>query len=608
MKEPHIEGPATHDDPEPCIDAREGGGEASAGARMGPVLSREIRSSRVPTPLTEAEGDTTRARQGKRWGGPARSETRGTCGTFLRENREIPVLPPADGAVGRAGKAKGQEPAMHGAGKSDRPVVPTKSPNKAGRPAAEAVEGRGLAKGNASGQNALRTQGREGASSALDRVREAAKRDRRQRFTALLHHVDVKRLHSAFRALKKDAAPGVDAVTWVQYSEALEENLQALHERLHGGRYRASPSRRVYIEKADGRQRPLGVAALEDKIVQRAVVEVLNAIYEVDFLGFSYGFRPGRSQHDALDALATGILRKKVNWVLDADIQGFFDTIDHGWLVKFIEHRIGDRRIVRLIQKWLNAGVMEDGAWTASEVGTPQGATVSPLLANIYLHYVFDLWAQRWRRQQARGEIIITRYADDFIVGFQLRGDAERFLAELRERFAKFRLELHPDKTRLLGFGRYALEDRRRRGLAGKPETFNFLGFTHISARTRAGAFLLRRRTMKQRLRAKLREVIEILRQRRHQPIPEQGRWLASVVRGHIAYYGVPTNWAALESFRSQVGKGWSRALRRRSQRSRLDWSRMGRLINRWLPSVRIAHPWPEQRFDVRTRGRSPVR
>lgn len=285
-----------------------------------------------------------------------------------------------------------------------------------------------------------------------------------------------------------------------------------------------------------------------------------------------------------------------------------FDTIDHGWLVKFIEHRIRDRRIVRLIQKWLNAGVVEDGAWTASEVGTPQGATVSPLLANIYLHYVFDLWAQRWRRRYARGDVIITRYADDFIMGFQLRGDAERFLAELRERLAKFGLELHPDKTRLLGFGRYAREDRRRRGVAGKPETFDFLGFTHISARTRRGAFLLRRRTMKHRLRAKLREVAAVLRQRRHQPIPEQGRWLASVVRGHIAYYGVPTNRAALDSFRSQAGKSWYRALRRRSQRTRLDWSRMGRLINRWLPSVRIAHPWPEQRFAVRTQGRSPVR
>jgi RNA-directed DNA polymerase len=326
MQEPHIEGVATHDDPAPCIDARKGGGEASAGARTGTVLSREIRSPRAPTPLSEAEGNTTPARQGECWGGPARSETRGTCGTFLRENREIPGPPAADGAAGRAEKAEGRTPAMDGPGKSDRPVVPAKSPNKAGRPAAEAMEGRGLAKGNAGGQNALRTQSRGGAPSALDRVREAAKQNKGQRFTALLHHVDVARLHAAFRALKKDAAPGVDAVTWEQYSAALEENLRALHERLHQGRYRARPSRRVYIEKADGRQRPLGIAALEDKIVQRAVVEVLNAIYEVDFLGFSYGFRPGRGQHDALDALATGILRKKVNWVLDADIRGFLDV------------------------------------------------------------------------------------------------------------------------------------------------------------------------------------------------------------------------------------------------------------------------------------------
>lgn len=609
MQEPHIEGLATRDGPEPCTESvRKGAGEASAGARTGPVWSREIRYSRAPTPLSEAEGNTDRARDGECSAGPARSETRRTCGTFLRENREIPVLPGAEAAAGRAGKAEGQEPAMHGAGKSDRLEVPTKSPNKAGRPAAEGMEGKSLAKGNAGGRNALRTQGRGSAPSELDRVREAAKRDKGQRFTALLHHVDVERLDAAFRALKKDAAPGVDAVTWEQYSEALEANLQALHERLHKGGYRARPSRRAYIPKADGRRRPLGIAALEDKIVQRAVGEVLNAIYEVDFLGFSYGFRPGRRQHDALDALATGIRRKKVNWVLDADIRGFFDGLDHGWVVKFIEHRIGDRRIVRLIQKWLSAGVMEGGEWTASEVGSPQGASISPLLANIYLHYVLDLWIQQWRRTRAHGDVVVVRFADDFIVGFQHRGDAVRFLAELRERLAKFQLELHPDKTRLIEFGRFAMSHRRRGGLSGKPETFNFLGFTHISARTRAGEFLLRRRTMKQRLRAKLKEVSEELRRRRHQPVPEQGRWLASVVRGHIAYFGVPTNRTALDSFRSQAGKSWYRALKRRSQRSRLDWPRMGRLINRWLPPVQIVHPWPQKRFDVRTQGKSPVR
>ena len=610
MQEPHIEGLATRDDPEPCIDSdREGAGEASAGARPGPVWSREITYSRAPTPLSEAEGHTDRARHGECSAGPARSETRGTGGTFLRENREIPVLPGAEAAPGRAGKADGRKPAMDGAGKSDRLDVPTKSPNKAGRPAAEEMEGRSLAKGKAGGQNALRTQGRGSASSALDRVREAAKRDKGQRFTALLHHVDAGRLDAALRALKKDAAPGVDAGTWEQYSEAREANLHARQERLHQGGYRASPSRRAYIPKADGRRRPLGIAVLEDKIVQRAVGEVLNAIYEADFLGFSYGFRPGRRQHDALDALATGIQRKHVHWVLDADLRGFFDSLSHGWLVKCIEHRIGDRRIVRLIQQWLSAGVMEDGAWTASEVGTPQGASISPLMANIYLHYVLDLWIQQWRRMRADGEVVVVRFADDFIVGFERRGDAGRFLTELRARLAKFQLELHPDKTRLIEFGRFAVAHHRGRGgLAGKPETFNFLGFTHISARNRVGWFLLRRRTMKQRLRAKLQEVADELRQRRHQPIPEQGRWLASVVRGHIAYFGVPSNRTALDSFRRQAGRSWYRALKRRGQRSRLNWTRMRRLINRWLPPVQIVHPWPQQRFDVRTRGKSPVR
>jgi group II intron reverse transcriptase/maturase len=438
-------------------------------------------------------------------------------------------------------------------------------------------------------------------------VREVARKDRNARFTALLHHVTVELLREAFHSLKKGAAPGVDGKTWVQYREDLQANLQDLHERLHRGTYRAKPSRRVYIPKADGRQRPLGVAALEDKVVQRAVAEVLNAIYEEDFLGFSYGFRPGRSPHDALDALATGIYRKKVNWVLDADIRGFFDTIDHGWLLRFLEHRIADRRVLRLIQKWLRAGVLEDGQWKAALEGTPQGATVSPLLANVYLHYAFDLWTQRWRERHASGEMIVVRFADDAVVGFQRQSDAVRFRRELEKRLRKFSLELNSEKTRLIRFGCFAAEERQKRGL-GKPETFNFLGFTHICGKSRTGKFVLVRRTMRQRLRAKLHEVRQELMLRRHMPIPEQGRWIGTVVRGYFAYHAVPTNVHALQSFRTQIERHWRLALRRRSQRDRTNWSRMRSLSQRWIPAPRIQHPWPTERFDVRTQGRSPVR
>jgi RNA-directed DNA polymerase len=396
---------------------------------------------------------------------------------------------------------------MHESGQSDSPVVPGKSPNKAGQPAAEGMEGRGLATGNSRQRTALRTQSRDGASSALARVREVAVRDRKVRFTALLHHVyDSARLEAAYFALKRTAAPGVDGETWQHYGEHLAGNLADLADRLKRGAYRAEPVRRVYIAKADGGRRPLGVPALEDKIVQRATVDVLNAIYESDFLGFSYGFRPGRGPHHALDALYVGLFRRRVNWVLDADIRGFFDALDHGWLVTFIEHRIADRRVVRLIQKWLNAGVLEDGTRTWSETGTPQGGSASPLLANVYLHYVFDLWVHRWRRTHARGDVLVVRYADDFIMGFQYRDDAERFLVALRERFAKFALELHPDKTRLLEFGTYAAEHRKQRGL-GKPDTFTFLGFTHICGTQRSGRFTVLRQTMRKRMQTKLREV-----------------------------------------------------------------------------------------------------
>lgn len=418
----------------------------------------------------------------------------------------------------------------------------------------------------------------------------------------------VDRLREAFQQLKRRAAPGIDGVSWEQYSVELEAHLRDLHERLHRGAYRARPSRRVYIPKADGRKRPLGIAAVEDKIVQRAVVEVMNTIYEQDFLGFSYGFRPGRSQHQALDALNAGIHLKKVSYVLDADIRGFFDAIDHGWLMKFVEHRIADRKILRLVRKWLTAGVIEEGAWTESKVGTPQGATISPLLANIYLHYVLDLWVQQWRTRHATGDMIIVRYADDFLVGFQRHADAVRFLEALRERLRRFSLELHPDKTRLISFGMFAAERRKERGLKGRPETFNFLGFTHICGRTRNGKFLLMRRTMRERLRAKLRELKGELMRRRHLPVPVQGKWLGQVVRGYYAYHAVPTNIHALQSFRTQVERHWHFALARRSQRGRPNWERMRELSQRWIPAPKILHPWPIERFNVRTQGRSRVR
>jgi RNA-directed DNA polymerase len=490
----------------------------------------------------------------------------------------------------------------NGFGKSDRPTVPEKSPNKAGQAAAEGTEGRGLAKGNLPEQNASRIQSRSNAPSALGRVRQAAAKDKKLRFTALLHHIyNLDTLRMAYFSLKKEAAPGVDGETWRHYGEELGTNLQDLSERLKRGAYRAKPVRRVYIPKADGRQRPLGVTALEDKIVQRAAVEVLNAIYETDFLGFSYGFRPGRSQHQALDALYTGLLTRKVNWVLDLDIRGFFDGLSHEWLVKFIEHRIADRRVVRLIQKWLNAGVLEDGKRIPVEEGTPQGGSASPLLANVYLHYVFDLWVQAWRRKRAHGDVIVVRFADDIVVGFHGKADAEQFRAELTERMKKFHLELHPEKTRLLEFGPYAIQNRQKRG-EGKPETFNFLGFTHICVKKRSnGMYTVLRQTIRKRMQAKLGEVKAELRRRMHDPIPEVGQWLRSVVGGHFRYYGVPMNRPALQTFRSQVGWHWYRTLSRRSQNGRLPLDRLRRLVARWLPPVRSYHPYPLRRMGVVT-------
>ena len=505
---------------------------------------------------------------------------------------------------------------MNGRGKSDSRVVPTKPPNngtappsQAGPQPTEVVEGRRLAKGNRHQQTMLRTQRRVGMPHELERIRQAATRDRKMQFTTLFHHVyRPSTLRSAYLGLNPKAAPGVDGVTWQQYGESLDLNLQDLSERLKRGAYRGKPTRRTYIPKADGGQRPLGVTALEDKIVQAALVRVLNAIYEVDFLGFSYGCRPGRSPHDALDALTVGLVRSKVNWVLSIDIHRFFDAMEHGWLVRFIEHRIADRRIVRLIRKWLTAGVLlEDGERIQSEVGSPQGASFSPLAANICLHYVLALWAHPWRQRYGQGDIRIVRYLDDMVVGFEKRHDAEQFLKVLSQRFAHFGLELHPTKTSLIEFGRFARERRQERGL-GKPKTFNFLGFTHLCGRSRTGAIRIERRTMAQRFRAKLAEIKAELRRRRHEPVPNQGAWLRSVLLGHYRYYGVPLNIKALQRFQMEASRLWQRSLSRRSQKGGVIWKRMNRLASKWLPAVRIYHPYPQERFGVMTPGRSPVR
>src|SRR5215471_5187637 len=484
---------------------------------------------------------------------------------------------------------------MHEPEKSHSVVVAGKPTNKAAWAVAEPVEPRTGTKGNADQQSTRRTQDRASVSQALERVRQAARQRKKERFTSLLHHIGPAMLRTAFYAIKRDAAPGVDGMTWGTYEQDLDRRIEDLYARVKRGAYRALPSRRSYIPKEDGSQRPLAVAGLEDKIVQRAVVAVLSAIYEEDFLGFSYGFRPGRSQHDALDALSYALLKKKVNFILDADIRGFFDNLDKSWLIKFVEHRVADPRILRLIQKWLKAGVMEEGEWSDPKTGSPQGSVISPLLANLYLHYAFDLWVNVWREKWAQGEVVVIRYADDTIVGFQYQTDADRFLENLRKRLAKFGLELHPDKTRRIEFGRFAEENRKRRG-EGKPDTFDFLGFTHISGKNRLGRFAVRRLTIRKRMRSKLREIKQQLRPRMHDPVPQTGEWLRSVVQGYFNYYAVPGNLDSLSLFRDRLLGTWWQTLCRRSQ-YRLPWKRMLKLGTRWLPSPHVLHPYPAVRF-----------
>jgi RNA-directed DNA polymerase len=487
---------------------------------------------------------------------------------------------------------------MHVSEESDSGAVPMNRLNKDGKPSAEGEEGRPLIKENTHQSSTPSTQSETRVSLGLAGVRKAAKDRKELKFTALLHHLTTGLLRDSFYALKRKAASGVDGVTWKEYEIGLEDRIADLHGRIHRGAYQAQPSRRVYIPKPDGRLRPLGIAALEDKVVQHAVVTILNQIYEEDFRGFSYGFRPGRSQHQALDALSVGISRKKVSWVLDADIRGFFDSLSREWLLKFIQHRVADTRILRLIQKWLNAGVMDEGEWKDTGLGTPQGSVISPLLANIYLHYVFDLWVEAWRQKCAQGEVMVVRFADDNVLGFQHKADADRFLVDFQNRLRKFGLELNPDKTRRIEFGRFAELSRLRRG-EGKPETFDFLGFTHISGKNRKGYFVVKRKTIGKRMRAKLEEIKTELQVRMHEPIAQTGKWLKSVVQGYFNYHAVPDNTDSLRVFRFRVTRLWRQVLIRRGQKHHLNWARMRRLEARWLPVPRVLHPYPGVRFSA---------
>jgi len=514
----------------------------------------------------------------------------------MHENRETSVAP--EESSGRSGKAKGRTPDMHAAEESDSGVVPMNQRNKSGRPPAEVGEGRPEIKENTAQSYTRPTQSGIRVSQGLNGVRQRAKENKQEKFTALLHHLTVDLLRESYLALQRRAAPGVDGETWQQYGTGLEDRLSDLHSRVHRSAYRAKPSRRVYIPKADGRQRPLGIAALEDKIVQQAVVTILNQIYEMDFQGFSYGFRPGRSPHQALDALHVGLMRRKVGWVLDADIRSFFDKMSHEWIMQFVQHRVADPRILRLIQKWLQAGVLEEGRWEETTEGTPQGAVISPLLANVYLHYVFDLWVEAWRKKVARGQVIVVRYADDLVVGFQYRADAELFLQQFRERLAKFGLELHPEKTRVLEFGRFAAENRRRRG-GKKPETFTFLGFVHYCGTGPKGRFMIWRETANKRMVAKLKQIKLTLRRRMHESLPQVGAWLRRVLQGFYRYHAVPGNLRAMNVFRRRLQRLWRGVLRRRSQRAIAGWRRIAQLSARWLPIPRVLHPYPQFRFDA---------
>ena len=476
---------------------------------------------------------------------------------------------------------------------SDADMVPEKSAKTWVMPV-ESTEGRSAAEGKSVSRNAPRAQDREGAPTQVERIGQRAKERKGERFENLLSAIKAPLLKEAYQRLRKDAASGVDAVTWEEYGEALDVRVLDLQDRIHRGSYHPQPVRRVHIPKGDS-TRPLGIPTLEDKVVQQAARMVLEPIYEREFLGFSYGYRPRRSPHKALTAVAE-LISRKTSWVLDADIRSFFDTIDHEWMRQFIEHRIGDKRMVRLLMKWLHAGVMEDGKLHEVEAGTPQGGIISPLLANLYLHYVLDLWVNQWRKRHARGEVYIVRYADDLVMGFQYEQDARAMREALATRLAKFGLELHSEKTRVIRFGRFALEGARAEGRR-RPETFDFLGFTHIAGTSRHGKFLLKRRTSRKKRKAKLALLSEEIRARRHWPLRAQHKWLARVLHGHYRYYGVPTNSLALHQFRERVRVTWHRQLQRRSQRAHWNRAQLTKFEKHFpLPPPRLHHPWPNLR------------
>lgn len=511
-----------------------------------------------------------------------------------RKPGDLDARPPQGGH-----QREGQKPQAAGVGveESDTLVVPTcKKPAKTRVTPVESVEGRSVAKGKPGAAGASPTQGGQDVYVHLHRVGERAKAHKEERFNNLFSHLTVPLLREAYHRLQRGASAGVDGTTWAEYGENLEKGLAGLQDRLHSGRYEPLPVRRVFIPKGDGRMRPLGIPSLEDKIVQQAVRMLVEPVYEAEFLGFSHGFRPGRSQHDALDALAVAVERG-TNWILDADIRAFFDTIDHAWMLRFLGHRISDQRLLTLLERWLTAGVMEGDEFHEVEKGTPQGGIISPLLANVYLHYALDLWVHQWRGRHAKGKVFLVRYADDFVVCFQQEDDAHALRAALAVRLATFALELHPEKTRVVQFGPRAQENRQAAGLP-KPETFDFLGFTHICAKDRAGRFQLRRRTSRKKRTAKLRKLREEIRRRRHRPLTEQHRWISQVLRGHDLYYGVPTNYPALKTFHRAVQYAWSQALQRRSQRARWsEWQRR-EFEGRWpLPRPKLGHPWPTARF-----------
>lgn len=600
MKESNTKGITSHCGPESCGYAGNDMPEALTGEPSRPGIEpRKLLKPSDADPLVIEGRPHGKGRLGEPSTGPAGSETRSMQGRHSsgrRDTREASCC-----QAGSRGELQGDTAATNATRESDDCVVPEKGANKIAADAevAESLEERQSAKRNPQRQSTSRTQDRATVEQALERIREAVRRDRRKRLTTLWHHVySEATLREAYRKLNPKSSPGVDGQTWQEYGDGLDERISELSARLKRMGHRPQAVLRRYIAKENGKQRPIGMPVLEDKIVERALVMVLEVVYEEEFENFSYGFRPGRSPHKALDALYMGVISRKVNWVLDADLSGYFDTIDHDWLVRMLEHRIADKRVVRYIIRCLKAGVVEDGCWREQGRGSPQGGCISPLLANIFLHYVLDGWVKKWRKTRARGDLIIVRYADDFVIGCQYQNEARQFYRDLRQRLAKFGLRLNEEKTRLIEFGRFAAKNRRNRK-EGKPETFDFLGFTHICGVNRNGHFQLKRKTISKRLRAKLNALKMEMRKRWNYSIPEMGRWLARVLRGHFTYYGVPGNFRRLQGFRQAVMMLWRRWIIRKSQRSRAGYRRMYRLANRWLPKASIRHPYPSERLRV---------